>query len=133
MIDEQIRAYLLTKTEVTNVVGLTGVYAVRARQEQEPPYIVVEQTSGNAEQHAMGLSGVEQANVDIRCHHRTDALASQLAAIVKPLVAGVQLAMGTAYVRSAVLFNQSRSSSDPRFGDQAGFPAVTLSLEVFYK
>lgn len=133
MIDEQIRSYLLTQTAVTNIVGFLGVYVVRARQEQSAPYIVVEQTGGNTEQHMEGLSGVEQANVDIRCHHRTDALAGTLAEIVKPLIAGVQKTMGTASVRSAVLFNQTRSSGDPRQGDQTGFPSVTLSFEVFYR
>lgn len=133
MIDEQIRSYLLSQSSVTSIVGNDGVFAVRAMQEKDAPYVVVEQTGGSPEQHAAGNSGLHQANVDIRCHHKTDALAGQLAEIIEPLVAGVQITMGTANVRVATLFNKARNTSNPRQGNQAGFPIVELSIEVFYK
>lgn len=131
MIDEQIRAYLLTLPAVTAITS--SVFVERAMQGTASPYIVVTQDGGSPEHHAAGQSGLHRASLDVICYAATTAKAGALAEAVETALTATTGTMGTADVRLCLCEAKQRSGENPQQGDQTGFPSVTLSFDVFYR
>lgn len=131
MIDEQLRAYLLTLPAVTAITS--SAFVERATQGTAAPYFVIGQTGGNPEQHAGGTSGVHRSFVEVVCYGATAVKAAQLADVVETALAAVSGTMGTADVRACIATGRQRATETPQQGDQTGYPAVSLSFDVFHR
>lgn len=133
MIDTAIRTYLLAQSAITTIVGSSGAFVGRANQGASLPYIVIEQIGGKKEQHSSGVSGLERADVAIGAWSTTDVKAGVLADAISTALAAKQVTMGSALVRACIEIDKTRATEEPTKGDQAGYPLVLLTYEVFFQ
>lgn len=135
MIDEDLRAELLTKTAVTDLVGPNGVYVAQAEQSAGRPLVVLRALAGSPDYHAGGASGLEETFIDLRCEGRSPAEARDVYETIKPHVSGVGNASwnGT-HVRSCMIDDGPKDTTEPpRHGDQRGFPSISARLRIAHE
>lgn len=66
-IHDDLRAFLLTLSAVTDVVGSTKVRPDVAEQDDEPPYIVIQTRRIDHANSLDGLGGLAKATIEIHC------------------------------------------------------------------
>jgi len=113
----ELRTYLKTKSAITAIVGsgtAARIYLFDAPQDRDLPYVVIEVTSGSAETHLTGSSGIAQNRVTVICYGATETAAYALneAVRVAPLL-GYRGTMGSGTVRDVGDGGGYESGYDP--------------------
>lgn len=112
-----VKTYLKTKAAITAVIGSgddAKIYLHDAKQDQQPPYIVIDQLSGFSHEHLSAISGMAESRIQIDCYGVTRSAAHSLAELVR--LAPLQMHRGTigsSTVRTVSSNGGYRSGFDP--------------------
>lgn len=131
---EAIIRHLLSRFEITNVVG-QRIRPNKAAQEETKPYIVVRTEGAKPNYHATGDSGFQLTEVRVTCHGRTETEASQVAELVRLYSSGrpAGYVPGTSFwIRSIMIRDLIDESQSPSSGDEMGYPAVVVPMDVWH-
>lgn len=132
MIEFDLGTYLASCPPIEELVG-GQVYAESADQGVQAPYIVYRLLPGaERHYHTQGASGLVEASIEINCHGKTIDSARAIYDAVRNEVDGFRGEWDATTVNLAKLGTPSSRSVIPTHGSEAGSPAITARLDVFY-
>lgn len=132
LIDFALGTYLTSRTNVTAVVGSSGVVADKGDQKKSPPFIVYSITGGDSFQHAGGSSDLAEAIFQITCRAKTYVKARELYEILRDELDGYSGTWGTVSIRRSVLSEPANASEPDGGGSDTSNHAMRGTLQVHY-
>lgn len=87
MIVQPLRAWLLSDTAISNVVGLR-VFPLRADQGSDYPLVILQQVSMTPELHSLGETGLVQTRLQITAWAKTYKVARELGELIRLRISG---------------------------------------------
>lgn len=138
-LESDLQTYMLAETDITNLVGLTGVYWGRAPQERDFPYITFSLISEDRNDGAdmADQCGYVEAIYQFDCVDRTDdgggsnviavgeAVRTTLAELAKVTV-------GSTYIQAIDVVNRIQRFDVPEFGQEETVDIVSIDLRITF-
>jgi hypothetical protein len=124
-----LRTYLLTKTEITDLVG-TRVYPSALPQNADLPAIVYDVMGGAPDDVLTGSSGSYHALIDIECISTNHIDSNDLAEQIRLVTQGYFGAMGGEQCNACRLLGRLEDYQPPIDGSDLGRHVVAITLEI---
>jgi len=134
-LESDLQTYMLAETDITNLVGLTGVYWGRAPQDREFPYITFSLISEDRNDGAdvADQCGYVAAIYQFDCVHRGDDDVLAVGEAVRTTLAELaKVTMGSTYIQAIDVVNRIQRFDVPEFGQEETVDIVSIDLRITF-
>lgn len=130
--EEGLRTYLLSKADVTEIVG-QRFFAARMPANQDYPALVFQRRSTQRDHHQGGALGPVAATTALYCLSDDYTEAKDIASIIRRLIDGAHnTTWGDTQIAWSVVADESDQMYQPIDGGDVGYYARILVLNVTY-
>jgi hypothetical protein len=134
-LESDLQTYMLAETDITNLVGLTGVYWGRAPQDREFPYITFSLISEDRNDGAdmADQCGYVEAIYQFDCVHRGSGDVLAVGEAVRTTLAELaKVTMGSTYIQAIDVVNRIQRFDVPEFGQEETVDIVSIDLRITF-
>ena len=124
-----VRTYLLTKSDVTDIVS-TRVRPDALTQEEALPAVAYQETDTTHEQHLTAAAGILHARLHLDCYADTRRGANSLAETIRTQLHGYRGSAGSATILACELVNRTKGYDPPPDGSDDGRYVTSLAFRI---
>jgi hypothetical protein len=134
MIEIDLRTFLASRTEVTDLIGTAPprMFPVKLPQKARRPAITYRRVNGGHTHTLMGQAGSAAPIINVTAWADDYDTAKDLAFAIRDNMQGFKGPVGTAQVRGVTCVNEEDLYDDPTDGSDAGIFNVSLDFGVSY-
>lgn len=132
MIDDGIYSYLTSQAALTTHVA-TRIYPNHAPQDAARPYIIYAKFGGSPVYEMQGETGLANARYRFECVADKPLTAKTVANALRGELSGYRGLMGSDFISSCFLTNDSDDYEIDPHGRETGFPSVIADYEFHYQ
>ena len=126
-------ALLTGEATVTTIVGTSGVYVEKARQNAALPYIVIGMINTQEYVTMDGTGALRTMSFTLDCLSATSVQAETLANAVRVFIQDYSGTAGTYTIDYVLLNDENSQYFPPEDGSDVGIYIVTLNIDIFYQ
>lgn len=134
-LESDLHTYMLAETDITNLVGTTGVYWGMAPQDRDFPYITFSLISEDRQDGAdvNDQCGYVAAIYQFDCVHRGSADVIAVGEAVRTTLAELaKVTMGSTYIHAIDVVNRIQRFDVPEFGQEETVDIVSIDLRITF-
>ncbi len=134
-LESDLQTYMLAETDITSLVGTTGVYWGRAPQGTAKPYITFVLISESREEGAdlVAQCGYVNANYQCTCFHKDSADVLALAEAVRTTLGDItKTTIGSTYIQEITIGDRRQGFESPEFGQEETVDVVSVDVRINY-
>lgn len=130
-----LQTYLLSKAAITNIVGTTGVYWLRAPQRVDYPFIVFFRVSTDRSEasDASEYAGYVETTYQFDCYDSGGSDALTAAEALRTTLGEIEkTTIGSTYVQAIVMDSEREFATPPDYGKEETLDRVMFEARIVY-